>query len=396
MRLASLLPFAALAATAAAQHVVTYDPAPAGTGLLFETQILSPIAPGVLPPDPGYLIATPLPMVAPAAAPSGDATYDGLRNRIWYTNGQILASQGSPNFSFGGAALPPFPIAPGVLAITAGPITGMALDPVANILYVASGAGIVVGITPVPGTPVVVPPFPLPFLPAALSGMDYDSVTNTLFVCDVNGLVFNITLAGVPLAPPIGPMAMPGIAGDVCVDKTTQLNAAGLRPIYVCAGPAMRDVSTPIAPVRPNGGIAPTGLAFLGRAATQPGPSGTCGGITPTYMTTAPMTTDNPGFGLRVKNLPPATFVIFAVDWAFNPAGLPVFGGSLLHLIPGSPGLLTFGAISTATGEADLPISLVGVPPGTGPLFTQAVWQCAAHPTGFAITELQSIQVAGH
>ena len=64
MRLASLLPFAALAATAAAQHVVTYDPAPAGTGLLFETQILSPIAPGVLPPDPGYLIATPLPMVA--------------------------------------------------------------------------------------------------------------------------------------------------------------------------------------------------------------------------------------------------------------------------------------------------------------------------------------------
>ena len=27
----------------------------------------------------------------------------------------------------------------------------------------------------------------------------------------------------------------------------------------------------------------------------------------------------------RVKNLPPATFVIFAVDWAFNPAGLPVF-----------------------------------------------------------------------
>lgn len=395
MRLDSLLPFA-LAATAAAQHVVTYDPAPAGTGMFFETQILSPIVAGVLPPDPGYMIATPLPAVVGANAPAGDATYDGLRNRIWHTNGLILTSQSSPNFALGGAPGPTFPIAGAVLAITGGPICGMALNPVANILYVASSGGIVVGITPVPGTPIVVPPFVLPFLPAPLSGMDYDSVTNTLFVCDTNGLVFNCTLGGVLVAPPIGPMAMPGIAGDVCIDKTTQLNAFGLRAIYVCAGPAMRDVSTPAAPVRPNGGIAPTGLAFVGRAASQPGPSGTCGGITPTYMTTSPMTTGNAGFGLWVRNLPPATFVIFAVDWVFNPAGLPIFGGSLLHLIPGSASLVTFGAITNAAGEAVLPINLIGVPPGTGPLFTQLVWQCAAHPTGLAITEMQSIQVTGH
>lgn len=395
MRLASLAPFL-FAATAAAQHVVTYDPAPAGTGLFFEKQVLSLLAPGPMPFEPGYVVAGVMPPVAPVGAPPGDATFDGLRNRIWHTNGLMLAAQSSLNFALVAAPLPPFPIAAGVIALIGGPVTGMALDPVANVMYLASAANVVIGVTPAPGTPVVVPPFPLPFLPAPLSGLDYDSITNSLFACDVNGLVFNVAIGGGPLAPPIGPMAIPGVAGDVCIDKTTLLNAAGVRPIYVVAGPAIRDITTPLAPISPNGGIAPTGLAFVGRAASQPGPSGACGLNTPNYMTLAPMTTGNPGFGLRVKDLPPLSPMIFAIDWAFSPVGLPIFGGSPLHLIPGSPALVTFLAFTDAAGEARLPISLAGVPPGVGALYTQALWPCAAHPSGFAITEMQSFQVTGH
>jgi hypothetical protein len=395
MRLASLAPFA-FAAAAAAQHVVTYDPAPAGLGLFFEKQVLSRLVPGPLPPEPGYLIAPALPPVAPVGAPAGDATYDGLRNRIWHTNGLLLAAQSSMSFQTVLPPIGPFPIAAGVLAAIGGPVTGMALDPVANVMYLASAANVVIGVTPAPGTPVAVPAFPLPFLPAPLSGLDYDSITNSLFACDVNGLVFNVTIGGAPLAPPIGPMGMPGVAGDVCIDKTTQLNVAGVRPIYVCAGPAIRDITTALAPISPNGGIAPTGLAFVGRAASQPGPSGSCGGFTPNYMTLAPMTTGNAGFGLRVKDLPPLSPVVFVVDWGFSPVGLPIFGGSLVHLIPGSPSLVTFVAFSDAAGEAALPISLAGVPAGVGALYTQALWPCAAHPTGLAITEMQSFQVTGH
>ena len=240
------------------------------------------------------------------------------------------------------------------------------------------------------------PPFFLPFLIGPATGLDYDSVTNSLFVCDAAGWVYQAAIGGAPLAPPVGPMGMPGLAGDVCIDKTKQNNPAALRPIYVVAGPALRDVTTPAAPIQPSGAMFPTGLAFIGRAASQPGPSGTCGLFTPSYTTVAPMTTGNAGFGLRVKDLPPASAMVFAIDWAFSPVGLPIFGGSLLHLIPGSPGIVTFLDFTNAAGEAVLPISLAGVPAGVGPLYTQALWQCAAHPTGLAVTEMQSVQVTGH
>jgi hypothetical protein len=395
MRLTTLLPFV-FAAAATAQHVVAYDPLPAGTGQFFETQVFSRLVPAPMPPDPGYPVGVFLPPIG-GNVPPGDATYDGINNRIWFTNGQILASRPSPNFAFAGPAIPPFPIAPAVLAAIGGPVTGIAYNPLANVMFLASQAAIVIGVTPLPGTPVVVPPFPLPFVGAGLSGLDYDSVTNSLFACDINGLVFNVAIGGAPLAPPIGPMGIPGVAGDVCIDKTTQLNAFGLRPIYVCAGPLMRDVSAALSPAMPNGAAAPTGLAFLGRAASQPGPSATCGGFTPVYETRAPMASGNANFGLRIRNGAPLTPAIFAVDWVFNPIGLLInSGGSLLHLFPGSGSLVTLVGVTDALGTADLPISLLGVPPGVGPLYTQALWPCAADAAGFALTDMQSFHVTGH
>ncbi|MFN9274689.1 MAG: hypothetical protein ACK6D2_03030 [Planctomycetota bacterium] len=395
MRLATLLPFVFAAATTA-QHVVAYDPLPAGTGQFVETQVFSRLVPGPLPPDPGYPIGVVLPPLA-GNVPPGDATFDGRANRIWYTNGQLLASRPSPNFAFAAPAIPPFPIAPAVLAAIGGPATGIAYNPLANVMFVASAAAVVIGVTPVPGTPIVVPPFALPVLGAGLSGLDYDSVTNSLFACDVNGLVFNVAIGGAPLGPPIGPLGVPGIAGDVCIDKTTQINPFGLRPIYVCAGGLMRDVSTMLSPPQPNGAVAPTGLAFVGRAASQPGPSATCGGFAPVYETTAPMTSGNPVFGLRIRNAAPLTPVVFAVDFVFNPIGLLINGGgSLLHLVPGSPSLVTLVGFTDAVGTADLPLGLMGVAPGVGPLYTQVLWPCAADPAGFALTDMQSIHVTGH
>ncbi len=42
-------------------------------------------------------------------------------------------------------------------------MTGIAIDPAAGVMFVTSVPGIVVGVAPVPGTPIIVPPFVIPF-----------------------------------------------------------------------------------------------------------------------------------------------------------------------------------------------------------------------------------------
>jgi hypothetical protein len=343
-----------------------------------------------------YPIAPALPMVA-ALVPAGDATFNGLTNRIWYSNGMMLASMPSPSFPFMAPALPPFPIAAAVMGLLGGPVTGIAIDPVGVVMYLSSAGGVVVGVTPIPGTPVVVPPFVLPFATGPITGLDYDSISGSLFAVDGGGTVYNFAVGGAPLAPPIGPAALPGIAGDVAIDKTGMLNPAGVRPIYVNSGGGAIDVTFAAAIPIPMGTAFPTGLAFLPRPAANSLSSCPCGGVLPTWGATAPMASGQGAFGMRIGSLPPFTPVLMAFDGAYN-AALPIINGSgcPLGIFPGSTSISTFFALTDLAGNATWNLPLTFLPPTIGPVYAQAFWACSADPAGFALTNTQQIVVTGH
>lgn len=386
-----------LSAPVMAQHLVAYDPLPVGTGNMTEVQLPSIMVPGPIPPTNLYPIAPALPVFGPALVPTGDSTYDGLTNRIWYSNGNLLASMPSPSFPLAIPGLPPFPIAAAVLAAIGGAVTGIAIDPLANVMWLTGAPGIVIGVTPMPGTPVVFPPFGLPFLTGPITGLDWDSITGTLLAVDGPGVVYQFFPGGAPAAPPIGPVVMPAIAGDVAIDKTGMPNFAGVRAIYVASGPVAIDVTFAAGVPLPLATAFPTGLAFLPKPAKNQQTSCFCGNFQPRWGVRAPMASGQGGFGLLFGNGPAFTPVLMAFDPAYN-AGLPMINmsGCGLGLFLGSPLIQTFFTFTDGGGNAGWGLPLNFLPPGIGPVYAQAFWACSADPMGFALTEVQQIVVTGH
>lgn len=391
------LALALTAAPALAQHLVCYDPMPAGTGNMTEVQLPSVMLPGPIPPTALYPIAPALPVFGATLVPAGDATYDGLTNRIWYSNGNMLASMPSPSFPLAIPGLPPFPIAAGVLAAIGGAVTGIALDPVANVMWLCGAPGVVVGVTPVPGTPVVFPPFGLLFPTGPITGLDWDSMTGSLLAVDGPGVVYQFLPGGAPVAPPVGPVLMPAIAGDVAIDKTGMPNPAGVRAIYVISGPVAIDVTFAAGVPLPTATAFPTGLAFLPKPAKNQQTSCPCGNFLPRWSVRAPMATGQGGFGLLFGNGPALSPLLMAFDGGYN-AALPMINlsGCGLGLFLGSASIQTFFTFTDGVGNAGWALPLTFLPAGIGPVYAQAFWPCSADPAGFALTEVQQIVVTGH
>lgn len=395
MRTAFLLLTALLLLGAAlpAQRLAAYMPGGPG---FFEHQPPTPILPAPIPPLLGYPAVPPLPAVAALA---GDSTFDNLTGLHWFTNGLILAGQPTPTFPPAGPIMPPMPFPAAVLAaIGGGPVTGIAIDPAAGVLFVTGAPGFVVGIAAAPAMPIVVPPFPIVGAAAPITGLEWDSITGSLLAVSAPGVTFNFAVGGAPLAPPLPPpIVLPVPAGDVAIDKTTRLNGAGLRPLYVVAGPLLLDVRDPAPLLFPSAMPAATGLAFLDHPAANP-PIGACAcpglpGLG--NRVNGPMASGNVGWAIGMAGLPPFGFGLFAFDAAFNPA-LPLVNvvGCGLGLFPGSPTLIVGLGIADAAGNAVFPLGL-GLPPGVGPLYNQNATFCAADPTGFVFLPMQRIQVAG-
>lgn len=386
----------ALTASAAAQHLIAYDPPPLGPGLISEVQMPTIVVPGPVPPVNIYPIAPLLP-VAPAIVPQpGDATFDSIAVLTWYTNGGILASMPTPSFAPAAPVMPPFPIAPGVLAALGGPVTGIAINPAAGVMFLTSAPGIVIGVAPIPGTPVLVPPFAPVFAMGPVSGLEWDGITGTLLACDVAGVVYQFFVGGAAFAPPIVPaFLMPGPAGDVAIDKTGLANPLGLRSVFVAAGPLLFDVTQPPAPPLPSGLVAPCGLAFLARPAQNQNGGCPCGPLLPVFATNSPMVAGNAGFAITVAGVPPGSLVVEAIDFRFNPA-YPLINltGCGLGLV-GTPAMMVNFSIANPLGVAVWPLPLTFLPPGVGPGFDQALFPCPLDPTGFTLTNMQHLAVCG-
>jgi len=393
MRSRLVAAIALLAATAAAQRVVAFDPF---AGMLAEDQPPNTILPAPTPPAPVYPAAPLLPPPPLAVPATADATTNTVTGITWYTNGVLLAQMPSPSFPPVGPVMPPFAIAPAVLGMIGGPATGIAIDPIAGILWLTSVPGIVIGVAPVPGTPVLVPPFPIPFPIGPIAGLDWDGISGTLLAVDIGGVVYRFFPTGVPFALPVFPVAAPPFpAGDVAIDKSGAVNGGGLRPIWVSFGPVATDV-TIAGPFFPLGVGAAAGLAYLPRPASNP-PIGSCpcGAMTPVWGTTGPMTAGNGAFGVSLGGLPPGNLVLFAYDFAFNPL-YPLINssGCPLGLFLGSATMVTVIAFAGATGVATNGLPLFA-PPGFGPIYEQSFTLCTADPSGFVVAPLLRLSAGG-
>jgi hypothetical protein len=383
-----------LAAALPAQHLVVYAPL-GGPGFIDEAAP-SPLFPGPVPPTAIYPTAPALPPpVAPGPPfflPPGDSSLNSINGMNWYTNGVMVAASGSVLYP----ALPPvlpFPI--GVIGgILAGPVTGMALNPAAGILWLTDGA-IIVGCAPVAGTPVLVPPFPSPA--PMVTGLDWDGLSGTLRAVTAAGAVWTITPAGVPVGPPVVPFAaLPGMPADIAIDKTGLPGIAGPRNIFILVGPMIMEVNSglmfPAGPIGPGG----VGLAFHPRPSANP-PLGVCPcpSFAHGYGTTMPMTAGNLGFGLTVTGLPAGQLVVYAFDFGFNPA-FPVINGigCGLGFFFGSPTLVTGAAFASPAGTATYGLPL-GVPPGFGPIYHQSATLCPAAPAGFVLNPTLLLAACG-
>jgi hypothetical protein len=387
----------ALPATATAQRLAAYDLAAAA---FTELQGPTALLPAPVGPVAAYPSVPPLPPVGPVALPPGDSTWNGRVGYHWFSNGAMLAAQPTPTFPpLGPVPAGPFPIAPAVLGVLGGAATGIALDTLANVMYLTGPGGAVVGVTPMPGTPVVVPPFLPAFPMGPITGLDYDQMTGTLLSVDAAGIVYRYLPGGAPVGPPVvPPFPLPAIAGDVAIDKSGQVNGMGVRPIYVVAGPMVVDVAAMLPMPFPAGPAGNVGLAYMGHPASNP-PVGTCACPTfapgPTQQTSSVMTAGNGAWRIGVGSLPPGQIVIFGFDFGFNPA-FPVINtvGCGLGFWLGSPTLVTAAGFANAVGNAIYPFPLI-VPPGFGPIYNQNFTFCPADASGFVVTPMQAIWASG-
>lgn len=387
----------ALPTFAAAQRLAAYDPFVAA---FTELQPPTTLLPAPVGPVANYPSVPALPIVGPAVLQPGDSTWNGRQGFHWFCNGNLLAAQPSASFPpLGPLPVSPFPIAPAVLAMLGGAVSGIALDTPANVMYLCGFAGNVVGVLPVPGTPVVVPMFAPGFATGPITGLEYDSMSASLLSVDAAGIVYRFAVGGAPLAPPIvPPIPLPAPAGDVAIDKSGQVNGLGVRPIYVVAGGVVLDVTNPVPMPFPPGPAMNVGLAYMGHPAANP-PVGTCACPTfapgPTQFATSVMSSGNAAWRIGVGGLPAGQLVIFGFDFVFNP-GFPVINsvGCGLGFFLGSPSLVTAAGFANAAGDALYPLPLV-VPPAFGPIYNQNFTFCPADARGFVVTPMQSIWASG-
>jgi len=380
---------AGLADQAAAQRLVSYDSI---TGAMAELQPPTVFLPVPNPPLAGYPSMPILP--APAAVMPGDATFDNLTGVTWFTNGGVLAAMPTPTFPpLAFPAVPVLPIPAAVLAAIGGPVSGIAIDPAAGIMFLVSAPGMVIGVAPLPGLPVMVPPFPIPLMMGPISGLEWDGMTGSLWAVDVAGVAYNFLIGGIAIAPPLPPaMLLPAPAGDIAIDKVATINPVGLRPLYISSGPMVFDTNDPTGVPFPAGPMA-NGLAFMNHPGATP-PAGACpcpGFFTPTNFTTSVATSGNGAWGIGMTGLQPFGLAVFAFDSFFDPTYplINAFGCPF-----GLVGPVLLLGTADAFGNVTMPISLALVPVGSQ-IYNQNAGVCPADPFGYVLTPMRSLAIGG-
>ncbi|MFK7741060.1 MAG: hypothetical protein AB8H80_12130 [Planctomycetota bacterium] len=385
------------AAAAPGQRLLAYDPMSAA---VHELQPPDVVLPGPFPPVAVYSSVPVLPAPPGAAvATPGDSTFDNRGGMHWFTNGLVVASMPTPTFPPLVPPVSPTPIPAVILAAIGGPVTGMAIDPAANILYLCSAAGIVIGVTATPGLAVVVPAFDIPPGVSGITGLEWDGRTASLWACDAGSTCYHFLPSGVALGAPVVPaFAPPGPAGDVAIDKMAKANPVGVRPLYVTGGGMVYDVRDPGSPMQSLGAVS-EGLSFANHA-LQVGPLGGCASCPtlpsggPINTSAGPATSGNAGWSVGFAGLLPFSFCAMGFDTVYLPTFPTINTVGCPAGLSAGPTLTLFLLVADASGAVTQPISLAGVPVGAT-LYSQGFAFCSADPTGFVFSPFRAITVGG-
>jgi hypothetical protein len=402
LHLVPVLVPAAVALTAGvadAQRIAAFDSV---TTMITEMQPPTALLPAPASAITTYPAVPALPPAFPTTPLPGDSTFDESIGVHWYTDGLMFAAMPLPGWTPGGPVPPgPIPISGAAFMAIGGTITGIALDAAAGIMYVCGLSGIVVGVTPVAGMPIVIPAFPVPTAFAPVIGLEFDGATGSLWAIDATATAHNFLPGGVSLGPAVTTVhVLPDVPNDLAIDKIGSFNAAGLRPLYITGGGVVVDMTDPAAPMFAVGFDA-AGIAFVNHPAEEP-PLPGCEGCPmayagPTAFTTSAATTGNGVFTIGAGGLPAGAFVVFAFDTVAAPFPFPLVNGPAacpLGLMPSPTLLLAIGGPAGPAGDVLLPLSLTGVSVGLS-VHNQNFTFCAAQPTGLAFSRFQSITVGG-
>lgn len=345
---------------------------------------------------------TPLPDLAPNAAtprfaplggtgfPLGDLAFDDVTGRIWETNGILI--QATPNSRYPA-------LAPAIPPTAAGtpPLTGLAVDGSAGVLYATDGVMLHTLAAAPPfaalapavalGFPAVAPPY---------TGLHYDSGPDLLIACDAGGYVYYFGTDG---APEVG---NPIFAPPGPVPPATDVASSGvfvLPGIYVqFLGLGVVDYTSGLLQPAAFNGIPPGtegGLAFHAHPAVH---AGACacpgGGFGPMAATVSgPTILGSTTFGFALTGGPPSTLVLWGLDFSASP--FPIGGGCTFWL-PLPPWWLLF-LPTDAAGAAWMPLPIPDLSFLVGVSVTvQWAAACPAAPSGFVVSDaLRSVLYPG-
>jgi hypothetical protein len=316
----------------------------------------------------------------------GGVAINNTNGIIYASNGFMIEAVNDP--SYPPLAVPPLPFAaPGII----GPVTGMAFDPTGapgGILYLAGGSNLI-GVSPVPGTPVIVPLWGVAGVPGGFTGLEFDPWTGTLWGVDAAGTLYFVPIGVGGFVPPFmpSPIPAPGLATGLAVDHSGPVPGT---PIYVLFGAIAIEYTGlgtfppgPPGTAVPFGSLMVVGLAFHDVPVPVFGASACGGGAGATIAANSAAWSGNAGFTLTVTGVPAGSSLALLADVptsALLPGGTPFGLGGALYINPFfSPSAVTIPFPPAPGGPIVVPASLAAVPPSVR-LYVQFVHSCAGAP----------------
>ncbi|MEE9394887.1 MAG: hypothetical protein V3W41_20555 [Planctomycetota bacterium] len=362
----------------------------------------------------------PLPSAAllPAAIlPAGGMACDQTTSTVYVSDGVLISMDAnSPYLLLNGLPFPiPVPPAPAIPPLPGpglppfGPITGLAVDVAAGILWASDPFSYCAYPLAPPYLPLIAASIPIPGIPLGgppISGLGFESSTGTLWACDVGGLIYNFTPAGLPVGPqPVG--ALPFVVAPLNgLAVNTSNGPGGFAPppcsgqvpsnhINVTDGFAVYDVAgiSPPIPLAFASGAGAYGLAYssdfqisLGFAGCPSAPIFPLPGL----MKEAHV---GPGGGnaLVLVGGPPLATIALLADLCVIPGGLFIPGsGETLWISPFTPSYVMGFALTDVLGNASIPVTFVPAPAGVQFSF-QWAFPDALAPLGVCLSDAVTI-----
>ncbi|MFT7616764.1 MAG: hypothetical protein ACI97A_000393 [Planctomycetota bacterium] len=359
---------------------------PVGGGTLFGAEPL---------PGSGALFPGPL---------SGGMTIDQVTSTIYASDGFTITTDINPRY-FPFVAVVPFPgpPAPAPAIVTGGPITGMAIDTVAGILWMTDGFGLA-GFAPVAPYPMIVPPVPLPFVApftGGLSGLDWEPSSGTFWACDPTGGIYHFFLGGAPIGPqPVTFVPAAGPLGGLAVNRANGAGSIGIPfcstqapgfHINVTDGFMIYDALAPgsFIPNPASSGTPARGLGYSADFQVAFGAVGcpTTGAFPFAGMMKATHTGPGGANAIKLVGGSPSTLSLLLYDICPVPGGLFIpASGETLYINPLSPTFAFAPFVSDAAGSVTVPVSYSFAATGITFTLQWAIFDALA-PLGYCLSD---------